>query len=167
MATRTMTPQWQLDGHFYKLTRNPWMGWRGWRGGEVDGSSMAWLDAHEYLYMETSCVTCKIKPITHPYCFHMEKYPKILETLNAKPSQQGKIPTLKGFWFTTHYYISTKPLLFSGMQKIPSSLTIEFLEISHLLIWPSEGSKVVPHQCLLFGPFVLTPQIPIGVIWSL
>ena len=25
----------------------------------------------------------------------------------------------------------------------------------------------MPHRCLLFGPFVLVPQVPIGVTWSL
>ena len=39
--------------------------------------------------------------------------------------------TLKGFRLTAHHYISARLLLFSGTQKIPSSLTIEFLEISH------------------------------------
>ena len=166
-ATQMMTLQWQPEECFCKLTREPWTRWRGWRGREVNGSSMAWLDPNKYLYMEKSCVTHKIKPITHPYRSHMKRYPKILKTLSAKPSQQGKIPTLKGFWFTTHYYISTRPPLFSSMHKIPSSLTIEFLETSHSLTWPSEGSWLVQHRCLLFSPFVLIPQVPIGVIWSL
>ena len=119
------------------------------------------------LYMETSCMTRKIKPFTHPYLSHMERHPKILETLSAKSSQQGKILTLKGFRFTIHHYISTRPPLFSSMQKIPSSFTIEILEISHSLTWPSKGSWSVPHQCLLFGPCVFTPQVFIAMTWSL
>ena len=77
------------------------------------------------------------------------------------------IPTLKGFRFTIHHYISTRPPLFWGTQKIPSSLTIEFSEISYLLIWHSEGSWLIPHWCLLFGSCVFTPQVFIGVTWSL
>ena len=107
------------------------------------------------LYMETSCMMRKIKPFTHPYLSHMERHPKILETLSAKSSQQGKILTLKGFRFTIHHYISTRPPLFSGMQKLSNSLTIEFLEASHSLTWLSEGFRTVPHRCLLFDPFVL------------
>ena len=74
MATRMTTLQWQPDGRFCKSMRDPWTGWRGWRGVEVDGSNVAWLDPHKYLYMETSYVTRKIKPITHPYRSHMERY---------------------------------------------------------------------------------------------
>ena len=128
---------------------------------------MAYLGPHEYLYMEISCMTHKIKPITRPYLSHMERHPKILETLSAKLSQQGKTPTLKRFRFTTCYYISTRPPPFTSTQEIPSSLTIEFLEISYSLTSLSEGSWSVPHRCLLFCPFVLLPQVPIGVIWSL
>ena len=117
--------------------------------------------------METSCLACKIKSINHPYLSRMEKHPKILETLRARPSQQGKIPTLEGFQFTTHHYINTKPHLFPGKQKLLSCLTIEFLKISHSLTWPSKGFWPIPHQYLLFGPFVLIPQVPIGVLWSL
>ena len=69
----------------------------------------------------------------------MERRPKILETPSAKPSQQGKSSTLKGFRFVIHHYINTKSLLFSSMQKIPSSFIKEFIEISHSLIWHSEG----------------------------
>jgi len=94
---------------------------------------MIWLGPHEYLYMETSCVIYKRKPITYPYHSHMERYLEILETLSTKPSQQGKIPTLEIFRFTTHHYINTRPPLFSDTLKIPSSLTIEYLEISYSL----------------------------------
>ena len=113
------------------------------------------------LYMETSCMTRKIKPFTHPYLSHMERHPKILETLSAKPSQQGKIPTSKGSQFTIHYYISTRPHLFSGTQKLSISLTIEFLETSHSLTWPSKGFWPIPHRCLLLGPFVLIHRYPL------
>ena len=91
---------------------------------------MGYLGPHEYLYMEISCMTHKIKRITRPYLSHMKRHPKILETPCAKLSQQGKAPTLKGFRFTTRYYISTRPPPFTGTQEIPSSLTIKFLEIS-------------------------------------
>ena len=133
---------------------------KGLTRGEADGP-------HEYVYMKISCVTRKIKPIIRPYLSHLERHHKILETLSAKPSQYGKIPTLKGFQFTIHHYINTRPPLFSSTQKIPSSLTIEFLKVSHSLTWPSEGSWLVPHRCLLFGPIVLILQVPIEVIWSL
>ena len=157
----TTTLQWQPNRCFCKPIRDPWMGWRGRRGGEVDGSIVAWLDPHKYLYMETSCVTRKTKPITYPYRSHMGRYPKISKTLSAKPSQQRKIPTLKGFWFTTHHYLSTIPPLLSGTQKIPSSLIKEFINISHLLTWPSEGSWQVPHQCLLLVPLFLLHRYPL------
>ena len=124
------------------------------RGEEANGSSVAWLGPYECLNMEISYITRKIKPITSSYLSYMERFPKILETLSVKPSQQGKIPILKGFWFAIHYYINTKPPLFSGMQKLASSLTIEFIETSHSLTWPSKGFWLVPHWCLLFGPFV-------------
>ena len=79
---------------------------------------MAWLGCHGYLYMETSCMTHKIKLITHLYLSHMERHPKILETLSAKPFQQRKIPTLKGFQFTIYHYISTRPSLSSGTLEL-------------------------------------------------
>ena len=119
------------------------------RGKEVDGSSVAWLGPHECLNMKISCTTHKIKPITHSYLSYMERRPKILETLLAKPSQQGKIPISKGFWFTIHRYINTKPPLFSGTQKLSSSLAIEFIETSHSLTWHSEGFWPILHWCLI------------------
>ena len=102
-------------------------------------------------------------PVSSPY----GKTPWNLGNLNTKSPLQGKIPTLDASWFTTCHYISTRSPLFSDMQKIPSSLTIEFLEISYLLTWHSEGFRLAPQRCHLFGPFVLAPQVPIGVIWSL
>ena len=104
-----------------------------------------------------------VQHIRHcPYCSHLERYPLILENLSTKPSQQGKIPTLKGSWFTTHHYISTRPILFSGMQKISSFLTKELIEISHSLTWHSEGFRLVPHRYLLFSPLFLFT----GTHWS-
>ena len=64
----------------YKPMGNPWTGQK------ADGSSVAWLGPHKYLYMEASCMTRKIKPIAHLYLSHMERHLKILETLRAKPS---------------------------------------------------------------------------------
>ena len=111
------------------------------RGKEANGSSVAWLGPYECLNMEISYITCKIKPITYSYLSYMERFPKILETLSVKPSQQGKIPILKGFRFAIHYYINTKPPLFSGTQKLSSFLIIEFIETSHSLTWPLEGDR--------------------------
>ena len=130
------------------------------RGEEADGSNVAWLGPHKCLNMEISCITHKIKPITHSYPSYMERCPEILETLSAKPSQRGKIPILKGFQFAFHHYINTKPPLFSGMQKLASSLTIEFIETSHSLTWLSEGFWPLLHLCLLFGPFILIHRYP-------
>ena len=118
----------------------------GWRGRQVQ-RGLAWLPL--------------ISIPGNILCSHMERYPEISKTLSAKPSQQGKIPTLKGSRFTTHHYISAKPL-FSGTQKIPSSLTKEFTEISHLLTWLSKGFRLVLHWCLLFSPLFLFT----GTHWS-
>ena len=97
----------------------------------------------------------------------MERHPKILETLSIKSPLLGQIPTLKGSQFATHHYINTRPPLFLDTQKIPNSLTMEFLEISHSLTWLSEGSWPVPHWCLLFSHCVFIPQVLIGMTWSL
>ena len=98
-------------------------------------------------------MTRKIIPITHLYLSHMEWCSKILETLSAKPSQQGKIPTSKGSWFTIHYYINTRPPIFLSTQKIPTSLTIEFLEISYFANLTFKG--------------LLASTTPMPSIWSL
>ena len=106
-------------------------------------------------------------PRLHCVSFSYEKTPYDHENPNAKYSPQGKIPTFGGAQFTTHHYISTRPPLSAGTQKIPSSLTIEFLEISHSLTWLLEGFWPIPRQWLLFSPSVLVPQVPTGAFWSL
>ena len=106
-------------------------------------------------------------PRLHFVSFSYGKTPYDHENPNAKYSPQGKIPTFGRSQFTTHHYINTRPPLSAGTQKIPSSLTIEFLEISHSLTWPLEGFWPVPRQCLLFSPSVLVPQVPTGAFWSL
>ena len=150
---QTTTPLWQHDGCHFGPTKDPWTRTRDWRCEEVDGSSMAWLGL-----APTNIYTWKhlVQHVRHClYCCHLERYPLISETLNTKPTQQGKISTLKGSRFTTHHYISTRPPLFSGTQEILSSLTKELIEISHLLTWHSEGFSLVPHRSLLFGHLFL------------
>ena len=137
----------------------------GWQGGKLTSpmwASVILTNTHTWKYL----VYHVQNPPTHPYLFHMEMQPKILETLNIRSSLQEKIPTLKGARFTTHHYISTRPPLFLGTQKILCSLTIEFLEISHSLTWSLEGFWLVPHQCLHFDPCVLILQVSISTIWS-
>ena len=60
-----------------------------------------------------------MKPIVHLYLPYKERGPEILETLRAKPSLQGKIPTFKGFKFTTHYYIIARPPFLLDMHNSP------------------------------------------------
>ena len=66
-----------------------------------------------------------------------------------------------------HYYCVISPTNsshFSGTQKIPSSLTIKFLEISHSLTWHSEDFYPISHWCLLFGSYFLILQVFIGAV---
>jgi len=62
--------------------------------------------------------------IIDSYLPRMERHPTILETLVPVLFHKEKSPLLRDLG---------SPLLFPSMQKIPNSLTIEFLEISHLL----------------------------------
>ena len=126
-------------------------------------SCLALTNTHIWKYLAHHAQRPYHVPIFSPY----GKTPWNLENPNSKSPLQGKIPTSEGSWFTTRHHISTRPPLFLGTQKIPSSLTIEFLKIFHSLAWPLEGFWLVSHRCLLFGLFVLAPQVPIGVIWHL
>ena len=96
------------------------------------------------------------------YLPHMDRHPKILETVipDLFYKERSLLPRV------SDSYISTEPSLSWGTQKIPNSLTTKFLENSHSLTWPLKGFQLVPHQCLLFGSFVLILQVPIVVIWS-
>ena len=126
-------------------------------------SCLALTNTHVWKYLAYHAQRPYQVPVSSPY----GKTAWNLENPNTKSPLQGKIPTSEGSWFTTCHYINTRSPLFLGTQKIPSSLTIEFLEISHSLTWPSEGFWPVPHWCIMFGPFVLITQVPIVVIWSL
>ena len=90
------------------------------------------LGLHAYSHMETSCASCTK---TLPHNFHiprMESIPKILVALTS-PSPHKENPLFSGSRALPHHYISNNSLLCLGTQKIPSSLTTKFLEISYLL----------------------------------
>ena len=110
-------------------------------------SCLALTNTHVRKYLAHHAQRPYHVPISSPY----GKTPWNLENLNTKSPLQWKIPTSEGSWFTTRHYISTRPPLFLGTQKIPSSLTIEFLEIFHSLTWPLEGFWLVSHRCLLLS----------------
>ena len=93
----------------WRVTIRP-MEWRSWwvlRG-------LAWA-LRILIHGNILCITHKT-PNTHPYLPHMERHSKFLKTLILDLPHKGKIPILKGSWFATRHYISTRPL-FSQVRR--------------------------------------------------
>ena len=91
----------------------------------------------------------------------MERHPIILETLVSDLFHKEKFPLSRDLGSRQLLYKHQTPL-FSSMEKLSNSLTIEFIETSCSLTCHSEDFWLVPHQCLLFGPFVLIHRYPLG-----
>ena len=100
------------------------------------------------------------KPTIDSYPPQMERHPIISKTLVSDLLHKEKSHS-QGILVPTSCNISTRPLLFSGMQKLSNSLIIEFIETSHLLTWLSKGFWLVPHRYLLFGSFVFIHRYPL------
>ena len=104
-----------------------------------------------HLYMEIICTSWPKALPRNQISYIWKSDPEYLGTF--LPTR--KLPHIKGFELTLYHYINHKPYPFWGTWILPSSCTIEFLEILLSLTNLSKGLWSISHWCPLIGSFLL------------